>query len=85
MINWTPFWFDSNSAWGLADTPEAWQAIRANWDKGAHCMKGDEIYLAKSAGYDLARTGVQSFGWRVEHIGGRQTLREFFAENGMPL
>ena len=35
-MSWTTFWFETNSAWGLVDSPEAWKAMRENWNKGAH-------------------------------------------------
>ena len=34
-MSWTTFWFETNSAWGLVDSPEAWKAMRENWNKGA--------------------------------------------------
>ena len=81
---WKTFWFDTNSAWGMADSPEAWAAIRANWNKGAHGMKPKEIYTNNLSCDHPPRPGdVPNFGRRAEHIGGKITLGEFFDDNGM--
>jgi len=85
-MSWTTFWFETNSAWGLVDSPEAWKAMRENWNKGAHGMQADEIY-SNNLSYDPARNttnnDVPNFGRRAEHIGGKTTLGEFFDQDGM--
>lgn len=85
MGNWAPFWFETNSAFGMVDSPEAWAAMRARWNKGAHGMKPDDIY---SSNLSLDRVvakpdDVPNFGRRSEHLGGKTTLGEFFDANGL--
>lgn len=85
MDNWKTFWFETNSAWGLVDSPEAWKAMRENWNKGAHGMPPDEIY-SNNLSFDPAHSSasdVPNFGRRAEHISGKTTLGEFFDQNGM--
>jgi hypothetical protein len=85
MSAWTTFWFESNSAWGLADSPETWANIRADWNRGAHYMAPKEIYTA-SRSWDRhnAKPGtVPNFGQRTEHLGGKMTLGDFFDQHGM--
>lgn len=82
--NWEKFWLETNSAWGICDSPEQWLERRAAWNKGAHGQKPDEIYNLKLAATKTKRKGdVPSFGSRVEHIGGTKTLGEFFDEHNM--
>jgi hypothetical protein len=67
------------------DSPEAWVQMRANWEKGVHSMKPDEIYT-NNLSFDREVTrhdDVPNFGRRSEHIGGKTTLGEFFDANGM--
>ncbi len=67
------------------DSPEAWAKMRENWNKGDHSMKPDEIYT-NNLSWDRTqiRSGdVPNFGRRMEHIGGKTTLGEFFDTNGM--
>lgn len=82
MENWPVFWFETNDAWGLVDSPAAWAEMRANWNKGGHGLGEDEIYHAKStASTDSGDT--PNFGTRAEHLGGKITLGEFFDQNGV--
>jgi len=92
-MDWKTFWFETNSAWGLVDSPEAWEAMRENWNKGAHGMQPDEIY-SNNLSFDkphqisekiihCPNKEIPNFGRRAEHIGGKTTLGEFFDQNGM--
>lgn len=84
-MGWTTFWFETNSVWGLVDSPGAWKAMRENWNKGAHGMQPDEIY-SNNLSFDRANHSdddVPNFGRRAEHLGGKTTLGEFFDQNGM--
>lgn len=83
--DWPVFWFETNSAWGLVDSPEAWAEVRRNWNKGAHGLQPDEIY-SRNRSFDPPQPrpgGVPNFGGRAEHIGGQMTLGEFFDAHGM--
>lgn len=83
---WKTFWFETNSAWGLVDSPQAWKIMREKWNNGAHGMKPEEIYI-NNLSFDKSvpsRDGDHpNFGRRREHIGGKTTLGEFFDQNGM--
>jgi hypothetical protein len=84
-MNWAPFWFETNSAWGLVDSPEAWVSMREKWNKGDRSMKPNEIY-SNNLSFDVKthhQITIPSFGRRIEHIGGKTTLGEFFDANGM--
>ncbi len=80
---WIPFHYDSNSAFGLIDSPDAWTRLLANIKGGA------EIALeARSATWLHANTaleagGAPSFGYRREHVGGKESLREWATTCGM--
>lgn len=85
MNGWVTFWFETNSAWGLVDSPAAWAEMRANWNKGAHGMKPQDIY-DRSLSFDRTNPhpeDMPNFGLRSEHIGGKTTLGEFFDANKM--
>lgn len=81
---WTPFWFETNSAFGLVDSPEAWKLMRARWAKGAHHLPPAAIYTMRSFDPTVTREGdIPNFGGRSEHLGGKTTLGEFFDAKGM--
>jgi len=84
MKSWKPFWFETNSAWGLVDSPDAWVEMRRRWNMGAHGMPPKEIYNVLSFDRTKPRQDdLPNFGSRREHIGGKATLRDFFNMNGM--
>ena len=88
MINWTPFHFDSNTAWGTIDSPEAWAKLLDDYGaKGG--LRPDEAVtralaatLAPGEGVDTTAT-LPRFGYRTEHVGGTTTLRQWAEGNGM--
>jgi len=83
-MDWKTFWFESNAAWGLADSQEAWDKIRANYALSHKNDDPDLIYNAASASFcDRDSSLMPNFGFRREHIGGKKTLRDFFDEHYM--
>jgi len=83
-MTWKTFWFESNAAWGLADSEEAWDNIKANYNNFHKNDDPDLIYNATSASFcDRDSSLMLNFGFRMEHIGGKKTLRDFFNEHGM--
>lgn len=83
MGTWPVFWFETNSAWGLVDSPAAWAKMRANWNEGGHGLGEDEIYSAKSTASTDSGEAIPEFGTRAEHLCGKMTLGEFFDQNGV--
>jgi hypothetical protein len=79
---WVTFWLETNSTFGLVDSPEKWIQKRKEWNSDA-CGSGmhpNDIYDLKS--YDKSE-GWPEFGSRREHRDGTRTLGEFFEANGM--
>lgn len=80
-MKWVPFWFDTNSCFGLADTPEKWDEIKTMWYKDNFIDAN--IYDACRS-YDSSLESYNpNFGTRREHHNGSMTLGEFFDKNGM--
>ena len=83
--NWVSFWFDTNSAWSLVDSPTAWMFIRMKWNEGALYSDPDEIYTNNRSVEYPWQGEIPNFGRCKEHIGGKTTLGEFFASNCMDM
>ena len=95
-MTWNPFHYDSNAAWGVIDSPEAWAKLL---DNPQHPSRDDRdqrlartldakmaVRLHANTLLETALAGdasMPSFGWRSEHIGDGVTLREWATGNGM--
>lgn len=83
---WTPFWFETNSAFGLVDSPKAWTRMRKQWETAARLLHlgPNAIYDLRSFDRTVVREGdLPNFGQRSEHLGGKTTLGQFFDAEGM--
>lgn len=83
IANWTPFWLETNAAFGPVRSPEDWEHMRAKWQKHFPLDNPDDIYDLKLAKDTVMMGDLPSYGSRIEHIGDGETLREFFIKNGM--
>lgn len=74
---WVPFWFEGNQAWGLIDSPEEWERIKAAYST-------TDLRTAKRAGGDYESDGTPYFGFRAE-CKLPETLGEFADANGISI
>ena len=84
-MNWVPFYFDGNQAWGLVDSPAEWERIKTayrEFAKRGACASPEELLDATNCPYTRPDMPPM-FGFVVECLDGTKTLREFFAEHGM--
>jgi len=76
MDKWIPFWFDGNQGFGMMDTPELWEIIKAAYAR----IHSDPLDALQAPTVD----GIVRFGFYPEYKGPR-TLREWAKENGITL
>jgi hypothetical protein len=76
-MNWTPFYFEGNEAWGLIEKPEDWERIKREY--AAHAPYTDLKSALRGKDYSEPR-----FGFYAEYAG-PQTLGEWAKEQGMEL
>ena len=92
-LEWIPFFFDSNGAFGEVDSPEAWGRIVAKMtahyrsDFRRMLLEAREAPSTFIHPSDLiqgqrTRDPIPNFGWRREHVG-RRTLGEWADAVGM--
>ena len=91
-LNWTPFYFDGNQAFGLVDSRSEWERIKNVYreaGKTCGCATPAELLEARNCpresllGMQLRGVmGVPKFGFVVECCGD-QTLGQFFERNGI--
>ncbi len=82
---WTPFWFETNSAWGDVRSLDEWKHRLVDWFRGrSECCTQDVYDLCVQA--DPQIYILPNFGTRAEHFRhGGTTLRDFFVSNNMPI
>lgn len=89
---WTSFWWESNAANGLIDSPARWTGlVHAYQEVVFPCVDPAQLPEARrlavqqmlDRGRLASRPGRPAFGTRAEHSG--QTLREWAADRGMSM
>lgn len=91
-VAWTPFWWESNACWGAVETPEAWEAMVAQYKQSRPsdtlCQVRERmIRLGAVAKWDHPETMLEagpliSIGTRREHLGGKP-FETWLREHGM--
>lgn len=89
-MTWISFHFDSNSCWGTVQSPDGWDRLVGAAQEAGKSRESTVRWLlaGRIATFDHPNTLVEagmlpSFGYRREHVGGAQTLREWAENNGM--
>lgn len=87
--NWVPFHFESNQSWGLCNSQEDWELVKANYleywaDHGG--LDLEKVYVNRYIDINDMISGKRgwSFGLRFEYDG-TYTLAEFARDNNMTL
>ena len=92
MKKWTPFWWESNAAWGVVDSPEAWDKMVDKYQRNysprmtSREIREQMIDSASIAVWKHASSfeagNLVSVGCRREHFGG-QPFKQWLIERDM--